>query len=196
MSYPYGFLPGAPRGFVMGQSGGVQPGLMAPKSVSVTLDTLQRSLGNDLLNASRAPIDVTRLGGLGNDEAVSLKGQRHLLKTRIPLIDRWVEKTAELADYLPQATQDALTHALRSGLLGGGSVSAATAASFLLIKLCKIEEKSLPGFRFMATTAYGAGAGLAIGLGSFIYSLVMNLCQVHLHLKRDPAEQKIRKRPG
>ena len=189
-SYPYGFSPGPPGGFAMGQ----QTVANSQNAISVTLDTLQRGMGSTFLNTSRSSIDIGRLAGLKNDDAVSLQGQRHLLKTRISPGDRWVEKTAEWADYVPQATQDALTNALRWGLLGGASVSAGTATTFLLLNLCKIEEKTPPGFRRMATMIYGACSGLGIGVGGFIYSLLMNLCEVRMHLNRDPAEQKLKER--
>jgi hypothetical protein len=168
--------------------------LSAPVAIApLTLESLQQGLGSRLLNASRTSIDQFRLAGIKNDQPVLLVGHHKLPKTGLDSLDNAIEKVIGVAGYVPQATQDALTNALRWGLAVGCSVSAATAAGFILLAGKQIEEKTVPGFRRVVTVGYGAMAGLAIGLGGFIYSLLQNLRDVHLHLTKDPSVFKPKK---
>lgn len=156
-------------------------------------DALQRSLGSDLLNASRTPIDASRLAGLKNDESVMLVGQHKLPKTGYPALDNGIEKVAGVTGYVPQAAMDALTKGLRWGSFGGVGVSAGIAALLVLLKVLGHDAKAVPGFKLVLTAACGAAAGLTLGMGAFAYSLLDNLRDVHFHLTKDPSELKPKK---
>lgn len=163
----------------------------------LNLNLIQRDLGRDLLNASRTAIDPMRIQGLSNDEAVFLQGQRNLPKTGSPRFDRGVDKLMDAADYIPQATEDAMTTALRWGFVSGAGVgSLTTLAGLALLLLSRGKEKPLlvessRKLKAAIPIAYGFATGTLAALGGFCYSFIQNFRDFHRHMAKASLERSM-----
>jgi hypothetical protein len=158
-----------------------RPYLAISCAAPLTMDVLQRSLGNRLLNASRIPVDEFRLQGLQDGDTVFLEGERKPPKTGNPYLDRLAEKSLDMMEYIPQATEDATSNGLKWGLVVGTGVTAATALGLLLLKRQKMLEESSRALKVMIPLGFGAVASAVTSVGAFLYSFLQNFLDFHRH---------------
>jgi len=160
----------------------------------LTLDVLQGSLGGGLLNASRTPIDQFRTYGAKSDEPVVLVGQRNIPQTGYPALDRAINKFADSTDYIPQATEDAITNSLKWGLGASAGTCAATGLLLMLLHKGKILQPASRQLMGIIPIAFGAIVGTMTAIGAFSYSFFQNFRDFHRHMAKTTLDPKAKPR--
>lgn len=158
----------------------------------MSLDLIQRSVGNGVRSTSRAKIDQFHLAGLHEDQSVPLIGQRKQRETGIPWVDRLLGKAGAIADYTPQALQDASVISCLAGLVGGSLTAGITVLCLGLLKTSGTWVKSSVGHKSMLIAGCGITVGALSAVGGFCYSLIQNLRDVQLHFAKN-SESKPKK---
>lgn len=158
----------------------------------MSLDLIQRGVGNGVRSTSRVKIDQFHLAGLHEDQSVPLVGQRKTRETGMPWADRLLGKLGAIADYTPQALEDASVFSFLAGVVGGSLTAVATVLGLGLLKGWGELEKSSLGHRSMLVAGCGLTVGALSAVGGFCYSLIQNIRDVHLHFAKN-SEQKPKK---